>query len=151
MISIKEELQIKEILYNSEEYCNELELRDKVLRKPLGMSLYNESLDVEKNDVHIGAFLNSKLVGVLILTKLNTDEVKMRQVAVVEDMRNQTIGSKLVRYAEEYSIKAGYSKMILNARKTAVGFYKGLGYSIINNEFMEINIPHYKMIKRLLE
>jgi len=37
--------------------------------------------------------------------------------------------------------------MVLNARKTAVGFYEKLGYEKIGEEFPEINIPHYKMRK----
>lgn len=85
MIENRDKIQIREISYNTPDYTKELVLRDKVLRKPLGMSLYDANLDAEKDDVHIGAFVNNDMVGVLILTRLNADEVKMRQVAVDED------------------------------------------------------------------
>jgi predicted GNAT family N-acyltransferase len=149
MTEIKEYLQIRKIEYNSGEYKKELELRDEVLRKPLRMCLYDENLDSEKLDFHVGAFINNTLVGVLILTKLNAGVIKMRQFAVTEKWRNLKIGSEMVLFAEQYSKDNGYTKMVLNARKTAVAFYEKLGYKTISEEFLEINIPHYKMSKNL--
>jgi len=143
------EVEVRVIDYHTEEYIQETELRNRVLRIPLGMSLYDENLVKEEYDVHIGAFVNKQLVGVLILTKLNDSEVKMRQVAVEETFRSRKAGSKMVLFAEEYSKNKGYVTMALNARKTAVPFYEKLGYEKISNEFLEINIPHYKMKKSL--
>jgi hypothetical protein len=80
-------LKIRNIKYQSEEYSLELELRDAVLRKPLGMRLYNDNLEADKKDLHLGAFVNDRLVGILILTPLSTEDVKMRQVAVDEQWR----------------------------------------------------------------
>ena len=144
-----ENFKVKLINYNSEEYKFEIELRNNVLRKPLGMNLYDENLNSEINDFHIGAFVNDKLVGVLILTPLNTEEIKMRQVAVDEKFRQMNVGRKMVLFSEEFSIKKGYKLMQLNARSTAVGFYTKLNYTIISDLFLEINIPHYKMQKNL--
>jgi predicted GNAT family N-acyltransferase len=143
------ELEIREIKYNTEEYSRELELRDAVLRIPLGMSIYHDNLEADKNDLHLGAFVNYRLVGVLILTTLSTEDVKMRQVAVDEQWRTKKVGSEMVRYVETLAKNKGYRQMVLNARKSAVGFYKKLGYEIISEEFLEINLPHYKMRKRL--
>ena len=140
---------IRKINYNSTDYKQELELRDKVLRKPLGMSLFDDNLDADSGDVHIGAFVDNKLVGVLILTGLNQNEVKMRQVAVEEEMRSKKIGSMMVEFAENFSRSMHYTTMLLNARKTALGFYEKLGYEKVGIEFLEINIPHFKMRKLL--
>ena len=146
---IKDTIQIRELNYYSDDYRKELELRDEVLRKPLGMSLYNDNLEGDKSDTHIGAFLGERLVGVLILTRLSDTDVKMRQVAVTESMQSQKVGSKMVRFAEDYAREKGYKSMVLNARKTAVSFYEKQGYSTISDEFLEINIPHYKMQKQI--
>ena len=145
----KIKVEIKEIKYNSEEYRQELQLRDKVLRKPLGMNLYDEYLEAEKHDFHIGAFLNNQLVGVLVLTNTHAGDVKMRQFAVAEQWQGKKIGTKLVVFAEEYSKQKGINAIVLNARKGAVGFYEKQGYEKISEEFQEINIPHYKMNKKL--
>ena len=144
-----ENFKVKLINYNSEEYKFEVELRNNVLRKPLGMNLYDENLNSEINDFHIGAFVNDKLVGVLILTPLNEVDMKMRQVAVDEKFRQMNIGRKMVHFSEEFSINKGYKSMMLNARSTATGFYTKLSYNIISDLFLEINIPHYRMQKIL--
>ena len=140
-------VQIKIIEYNSVEYSKELTLRDDVLRKPLGMNLFDEDLSTEIYDFHLGAFSNSSLTGVLILTKLNFRELKMRQVAVDYNHQSLKIGSRLVFFAEKYAAENGFTSIVLNARKTAVEFYEKLGYEKISDEFLEINIPHYKMRK----
>ncbi len=143
-------LIFREIIYDSDEYQMELKLRDKVLRKPLGMSLYDANLESEINDMHLGVFEQDKLIAVLILTDIDSDNVKMRQVAVDEQYRSKKVGTQLVWFAEEFSRKKGYTTMVLNARKTAVGFYEKIGYEIISDEFLEIHIPHFKMYKNLI-
>jgi len=149
MIENNKDILITGISYKSDAYAQELELRDRVLRKPLGMSLYDENLDAEQHDVHIGAFIDGMLAGVLILTKLNTTDIKMRQVAVDAAFRGRKTGTELVHFAEEYSKKEGFATMVLHARKTAVGFYEKLGYETVGEEFLEINIPHFNMRKCL--
>jgi len=143
------ELLIREIKYQTPDYDQALKLRDQVLRKPLGMSLFDENRDAEIDDYHIGAFIHDKLVGILILTPLSEDTVKMRQVAVDETLQSQRVGSRLVHFAEQFSREKGYSTMMLNARKSAMEFYLKLGYMKISDEFLEINIPHYKMSKSI--
>lgn len=143
------ELTVSTYQPDNENYQSELKLRDSVLRLPLGMSIYAENLDVDQQSIHIGAFMDKQLVGVLLLTEVNAERVKMRQVAVNEIFRGQKVGSKMVMFAEVHSKQLGYTTLVLNARKTALGFYQKLGYSIVGDEFLEIKIPHYKMEKRL--
>lgn len=144
------DIDIREIKYQTEDYNQELKLRDQVLRKPLGLSLYDENLKAEKDDFHIGAYTNDHLIGVLILTKQNEKEIKMRQVAVSEQWRSIKVGTALVRYAEHYAKNEGYEIVLLHARKTAREFYLKLGYESVGEEFLEINIPHYCMRKSLV-
>ena len=144
------DIDIREIKYQTEDYNQELKLRDQVLRKPLGLSLYDENLKAEKDDFHIGAYTNDHLIGVLILTKQNEKEIKMRQVAVSEQWRSIKVGTALVRYAEHYAKNEDYEIVLLHARKTAREFYLKLGYESVGEEFLEINIPHYCMRKSLV-
>ena len=43
----------------------------------------------------------------------------------------------------------GREKLIMHARKTALGFYGKLGYSVSGDEFTEVTIPHFVMEKSL--
>ncbi len=140
---------IKQFDYNSDLYNRELELRNKVLRIPLGLNLYAEDLSSEVSQWHIGAFINSEMVGVLLLVPLDNHEIKMRQVAVNFAFQGKNIGSKLVTFAESLAVSRGYQRMILNARQTAVPFYRKLGYEIVGDVFTEVTIPHFKMQKAL--
>ena len=64
---MKDGLEIKTFEYNSEEYQNELKLRNECLRIPLGMSLFDEDLSRDKKDIHIGAYIDNKMIGTLSL------------------------------------------------------------------------------------
>ncbi len=143
------DIDIKEIDYGSKEYKDELELRNKTLRLPLGLDIYDEDLKGEKQDKHIGAFLKGKLVGVLILTRIDEDIVRMRQVAVHDSLRSRGIGRMLVEYAEDLSGSEGYKEIMLHARLTVTDFYKKLGYEISSERFTEVMIPHVEMKKKL--
>ena len=142
-------IEIRPIQFGTDEYKEELGLRDRVLRKPLGLSLFDENLSREANDIHIGAFDGVRLVGTLILTALSEAEVKMRQVAVEETWQGKDIGARLVAFAEDLARRKGFRKVVLNARKSVVGFYEKLEYERIGGEFIEVTLPHQKMGKKL--
>lgn len=144
------EITFCEIKYNTEEYLKELKVRDEVLRKPLGLSLFDENLEGDKNDIHIAAFIKDELAGILLLKPISNSELKMRQVAVPEKYQSKKIGSKLVLFAEKMAKNSGYKKISLHARKTAVEFYQKLGYHKFESEFYEVGIPHFKMKKELI-
>ncbi len=142
-------IEIRQIHFGSDQYKEELQLRDRVLRKPLGLNLFNENLTKEVDDFHIGAFDGNVLIGVLILTVLGGGKVKMRQVGVEENWRGKNVGARMAFYAEDFARKLGCSTVVLNARKSVVGFYERLGYEKTGGEFIEVTIPHQKMQKEL--
>ena len=143
------DILIRQIYTGTKEYETELKLRDDILRRPLGLCLLDENLSVETEDIHIGAFDANELVGVLILTRSEENSLKMRQVAVKAERQKQGIGTLLVDDAEQKAAKMGFSAINLHARKTAVQFYKRLGYKPTGEEFSEIGIPHRAMTKTI--
>jgi len=64
-------------------------------------------------------------------------------------LQGKVIGAAMMNYAENVARDAGYSKMIMHARKTATGFYEKFGYKISGKEFKEITITHLIMEKKL--
>jgi predicted GNAT family N-acyltransferase len=150
---IKEKIIIKEIVFNSEEYIKAVELRNRILRFPLGLKLDEKELLKENRDFHIGCFIEDHdLIGILILTPVNDDDIKMRQVAVENKYQKKGIGKMLVKYSEELSVKNGFCRIILNARITALEFYLTLGYKIISDEYIDedTKLPHCKMEKNIM-
>jgi predicted GNAT family N-acyltransferase len=54
-----------------------------------------------------------------------------------------------MNFAENVARDRGYKVLHMHARKSAVGFYKKLGYEVVGDEFEEVTIPHYEMQKNL--
>lgn len=138
----------KVIKYNSKEYEQELDLRNKVLREPIGKKLdSNDTIDDERQ-IHIGAFLENNIIGCIIIVPVEVKAVaKLRQMAVSSSMQGNGVGRKLMIAAESFLKEDGYSIIELSARITAEEFYKKLGYRTVGNIFYEHNIQHIKMVK----
>lgn len=144
-------MEIREIKYGSKEYKKSVELRNKILRIPLGHFLDINSLQNEESDIHIVAIEDDKIIGTLILTPIENGILKMRQVAVDNELQGRGIGSDLVQFAEKIAREQKVSKIILDARSSALDFYLRRGYEVISDEYIDehINIPHYKMEKSI--
>jgi N-acetylglutamate synthase-like GNAT family acetyltransferase len=142
-------MPIKLIDHGTKEYKQMVNLRYEILRKPLNLTFEESELEKEKNDILIGAFEEEKILGCCLLTKVDKDCVKLRQMAVQNNLQGKGIGASMMHFAENVARDAGYKKLIMNARKTAIGFYEKLGYKASGNEFLEISIPHFLMVKKL--
>ena len=143
-------MALKLIDFGSKEYKLMVEMRLEILRKPLGLTFTEEELEKEKNDVLIAAFDEDKILGCCILTKINDQHIKLRQMAVQKGLQRKGIGKSILNFAENLTRDKGFTYLKMHARDTAVGFYEKLGYVIQGAEFKEVNIKHYLMIKKLL-
>jgi N-acetylglutamate synthase-like GNAT family acetyltransferase len=142
-------MPIKQIDHGTKEYQQMLDLRNEILRKPLGLAFDPKELNKEKDDILIAAFEEEKILGCCLLTKVDNKCVRLRQMAVQNNLQGKGIGATMMNYAENVARDAGYVKMIMHARKTAIGFYEKLGYKVTGKEFEEITIPHVVMEKNL--
>lgn len=142
-------MPIKQIDYGTSEYDQMITLRNEILRKPLNLSLQADELNNEKNDILIGAFDEEKMLGCCLLTPIDNDVVRLRQMAVQNNLQGKGIGASMMNFAENIARDKGYKKLMMHARKSAIGFYEKLGYKVSGNEFLEITIPHFIMEKKL--
>jgi GNAT superfamily N-acetyltransferase len=108
-----------------------------------------EELGKEKEDMLIGAFEDDQMLGCCMLTQVEPDKVRLRQMAVVSGLQGKGIGRVLMQFAENLARDRGYKKITMHARKLAVGFYEKQGYKLVGQEFEEVTIPHYVMEKAL--
>jgi GNAT superfamily N-acetyltransferase len=131
------------------EYENALNLREDILRKPLGLTLTENDLARDAECFHLGGFHDSQLRAVLLLQPLDEHAMQMRQVAVCPGWQRTGAGSQLVAFAEEFARLKGCKTLIAHARSTALGFYLRLGYSAAGEEFIETTIAHRLVAKAL--
>ena len=143
-------MAIRIIDHGSPDYKKMVDLRMDILRRPLGLSFSEADLEKEKQDLLIGAFEEDELLACCILTKMAADTCKLRQMAVKPKIQGTGLGAAMMNYAEQLAKDAGYKKLVMNARKTAMGFYEKLGYEIEGDEFIEVTLPHFYMQKNII-
>ena len=142
-------MPLKLIDHGTKEYYQMVDLRYQVLRKPLGLEFSDDELEREKEDMLIGAFEDDDMLGCCLLTKTDQDTVRLRQMAVKAGLQGKGIGRVLMQFAENLARDRGMKKIVMHARKTAIGFYEKQGYKVRGDEFKEVTIPHYEMEKEL--
>jgi len=129
-------LQTKKIIFGSSEHWQAIQLRNEFLHKPIGFPYLHDFPAEEKDWLHF-----------VILD--DTDNVIGCVVAIKKNKTNQGVGRVLLNYAEKELQRAGFETIVVHARKDAAGFYKKTGYKQDGQEFIEVSIPHFAMIKSI--
>ena len=135
-------MALKIIDYGTPEYQQMIKMREDILRKPLGLNFDEKELESEKNNLLIAAFDDDKMLGCCMLVPENENIVRLRQMAVLNDLQGKGIGRALMLFAENLARDRGYNKISMHARKNATGFYEKVGYKVVGDEFVEVTIPH---------
>lgn len=138
-----------QIDYGTPEYQQMVQLRDEILRKPLGLSFTSHDLEKDKDDILIGAFDDGRIMGCCILTPETQSNIRLRQMAVRNNLQGKGLGNQILRFAEIVATAKGYKILSMHARDTAIGFYQKQGYRVVGEGFTEVTIPHHKMEKIL--
>lgn len=130
-------------------YQQVLDLRHRILRLPIGLTL--SAADTAGEDrQHIMVYLSQDRVsGCVLLQAQDAGRVKMRQLAVDHHLQGMGIGRQLVQFAEDFARAQQATDMMLHARKSALPFYLKLGYAAYGDTFNEVGIPHRSMKKEL--
>jgi len=142
-------MALKIIDHGSKEYQQMIKLREDILRKPLGLGFDATELEEEKDNMLIGAFEDEDMLGCCMLVEEKPGTVRLRQMAVLNNLQGKGIGRALMTFAENLARDHGYKILSMHARKNAIGFYEKMGYKVASDEFIEITIPHFVMEKQL--
>ncbi len=140
---------LKQIDHGSKEYQQMIQLRMNILREPLGLNFTKEELEKEKDHILIVAYEEDEMLGCCMLKKIDTHTLQLRQMAVKNNLQRKGIGASIMSFAETVSRDKGYKKIIMHARDSAVGFYERFGYKLKGEQFIEVNLPHHVMEKKL--
>lgn len=138
----------KEITFGTYEYRLECALRNDVLRKPLGLSLTAEELAREEDQLHFGLFEpENNLVACAVAVRLSPTDARIRQMAVSPTHQRRGLGKRIMNELESNLRSRGLTNLVLHARASAVGFYEKLGYTISGDEFIDVTVAHFRMVK----
>ncbi len=142
-------IQIKEI-----ETPDTYKIRKEILRKDIPLTEKIEG-DFDETTLHLGAFVNGKLVSIVTYLQDNHKaleglQYRLAGMATLNEYQKKGIGKQLIM--ESLKILSDKKVEILwcNARIVALDFYKKLGFQIFGKKF---DIPfigtHYIMYKKL--
>jgi predicted GNAT family N-acyltransferase len=142
-------MPLKIIDHGTPDYQRMVQLRNEILRKPLGLYFTEEELEKEKQEILIGAFEDDKMLACCMLVRGADRTMRLRQMAVINNLQGKGVGRAIMQFAENVARDLGYRKMTMHARISAVGFYEKLGYQAYGDLFEEVTIPHVMMEKDL--
>lgn len=94
------------------------------------------------------AWVNGVPIGTARL-RVVAGEGKAERVAVLEDFRRHGVGQALMNVVEARARASGLAGVVVHAQESAVPFYERLGYAPDGDVFLEADIPHRRMRKRV--
>ena len=140
----------QELLFGSADYERTLDLRKRILRDPLGLEWTDEEIAWEPRERHFVLAEGEEVIACVVARALEAGTMKLRQMAVEPTHQRRGWGRRLLERVEPVLRADGVKRIELNARNSAIGFYEGLGYERVGQEFLEVGIPHWKMAKVLV-
>ena len=135
----------------SDDFWQQTILRFITLRLPIDLPYDILKFRSEIDDIHVVGTLNGRVIAALVLTKADSDTVKLRSVGVYPDLQRTGVGSKLMQFGEVKAREAGFKEIVLHSRESVVRFYEKEGYLVTSTQFLEVGIPHIRMVKKLFE
>lgn len=142
-------MEFKIVSHGGLEYARVVDLRERVLRTPLGLSFTERELDEERGQTHFAVYDDNQLIACLAVVPIDDTIFKIRQMAVSQEYRRQGVGQKLLSRVTETLREKEAMMLYLHAREDAVAFYERSGFNRDSKIFKEVSIPHYRMYKNL--
>ena len=132
------------------EFVAYYELRWRVLRMPWGQPSGSERDELGAAATHVAGFDEVKrLVCVGRLHAVETGVGQFRYMAVEESLRGLGLGQAVLDELERLAKRQGISVIVLDARESAVGFYRRNGYEAVGEGHVLFDeVRHSKMKKK---
>jgi len=99
--------------YDTDLYRQGLTLRNELLRKPLGKSIYDDDLAIEQDNLFFGAVEQGKLLGTLGSFSPEPGVAQLTAFAVRADRKGQGIGASLVKKLLGHLKQEGFSRCVV--------------------------------------
>jgi predicted GNAT family N-acyltransferase len=136
---------------STEEFRQYYELRWKILRAPWKQPRGSERDERDTDSIHLMLVdANHKVTGVGRLHFNSIREAQIRFMAIDTVLQRRGLGSRLLAALEARARKLGAMRIVLDARESALRFYRKQGYRAVGPGHVLFNsIAHVKMEKEL--
>jgi len=108
--------------------------------------------ELDKNDkISYHAVLYDNNVPVACGRLYYTDNIAhIGRVAVLKQYRRKGYATTVCKKLIDIAISHKTNDITLDAQKYVVGLYEKLGFKVVGDEFLDENIPHFKMELKIL-
>ncbi len=126
-------------------------VRSPILRPNLPLDRTIFPGDDWPDSFHAGAFENGKLVGIATIIHQppsGADDPalwRLRGMATLPEVRGKGYGTELVNDCIRYVARSGGTWIWCDARETALGFYRKLGFETRGDRYQTESGPHFQM------
>lgn len=131
-------------------------IRHQMLRPGRSIETCRFDGDTDELTFHLGAFIDDKLCSVASFYFRNHPEIseeyqfQLRGMATLQEFQGQGLSQALLETGFPMIEKNHVKVVWCNARTSAVGFYKKVGFEIISEEFNIPDVgPHFLMKKSI--
>lgn len=121
-------------------------LRQKELYPEL--PIHEMKLDEDLEGIHFGLFANNELISIVSVFD-KSSSMQFRKFATRKEFQQQGYGTTLLKYIIRFAIEQKKSSIWCNARESATGFYKKLGFQETKERFSRSGINYIIMKKEL--
>ena len=142
-------MELRLITPDDARYPEELELRFRVLREPLGHTRADVLFPFEHQSLHLVGMRAEQLVGCVLFHPESAVGGRLFQMAIAPSFQGSGLGSILLRRLEAELMRRGLTEVHLHARSDVVGFYARHGYASYDPPYLEVGIMHQNMRRTL--
>lgn len=110
------------------------------------------SLEIDEFDEtasHFVVYEKKSPIGAGRIRETSPGVGKVERVCVLPNYRGLHLGKLIMKALEDHGSEKGFEKIVLNAQTHAIPFYESIGYVITSPEFMDADMPHRAMEKKL--
>ena len=132
-------------------------LRQRILRPNMPLKKARFPKDTKGETFHVGIFTTDGTEQVICCASFMAERLakevawKMRGMATATEYEHRGLGRKLLEWSENAIRLKSESRLLwCNARLSAIGFYRKMGWDIVSLQFNIPGVgPHHRMMKRL--
>lgn len=109
---------------------------------------YQDLDDLDKDAYQVWAEENGEVIGCLRVFMYDGKYAQIGRVVTAEKIRGKGWGLEMMKAGiQVVKEHFGNAPILIHAQSYATGFYEKLGFRISSEQFFEVGIPHYEMIR----
>ncbi len=110
---------------------------------------YEDEFDLKDDEYDVFLLIIKKKAVATLRCKPTSEGLKVGRVCTLKEYRNKGYARLLMEKMEEVARNKACLQIFLEAQLSALAFYEKLGYKAYGDVFLDANIEHKKMVKKI--